>query len=216
MIFYNKFLLLDYKIEYENFWRTIMKRLHRIQGKKRIHFSLPTLIKSLSTLAIFCFLVFSSGCTESDSSDNETDLAEITENVSDSGNGMELIEVTNLSQIDEALKKGPVVLKLGSKGCIPCGEQEEIFSELLPKYQDSASFMLIDIKQNPEFATEFGVRVIPDTCIIMDIENGKYMYMRQDGSKSQERTSARFLGVTDKEILSETLEKAIESRKTEE
>lgn len=193
-----------------------MKRLHRIQGKKQIHFSLPTLIKSLSTLAIFCFLVFSSGCTESDSSDNETDLAEITENVSDSGNGMELIEVTNLSQIDEALKKGPVVLKLGSKGCIPCGEQEEIFSELLPKYQDSASFMLIDIKQNPEFATEFGVRVIPDTCIIMDIENGKYMYMRQDGSKSQERTSARFLGVTDKEILSETLEKAIESRKTEE
>jgi len=193
-----------------------MKRLHRIQGKKRTHFSLPTLIKSLSTLAIFCFLVFSSGCTESDSSDNETDLAEITENVSDSGNGMELIEVTNLSQIDEALKKGPVVLKLGSKGCIPCGEQEEIFSELLPKYQDSASFMLIDIKQNPEFATEFGVRVIPDTCIIMDIENGKYMYMRQDGSKSQERTSARFLGVTDKEILSETLEKAIESRKTEE
>lgn len=193
-----------------------MKRLHRIQGKKRTHFSLPTLIKSLSTLAIFCFLVFSSGCTDSDSSDNETDLAEITENVSDSGNGMELIEVTNLSQIDEALKKGPVVLKLGSKGCIPCGEQEEIFSELLPKYQDSASFMLIDIKQNPEFATEFGVRVIPDTCIIMDIENGKYMYMRQDGSKSQERTSARFLGVTDKEILSETLEKAIESRKTEE
>lgn len=193
-----------------------MKRLHRIQGKKRIHFSLPTLIKSLSTLAIFCFLIFSSGCTDSESSDNETDLAEITENVSDSGNGMELIEVTNLSQIDEALKKGPVVLKLGSKGCIPCGEQEEIFSELLPKYQDSASFMLIDIKQNPEFATEFGVRVIPDTCIIMDIENGKYMYMRQDGSKSQERTSARFLGVTDKEILSETLEKAIESRKTEE
>lgn len=193
-----------------------MKRLHRIQGKKRIHFSLPTLIKSLSTLAIFCFLIFSSGCTDSESSDNETDLAEITENVSDSGNGMELIEVTNLSQIDEALKKGPVVLKLGSKGCIPCGEQEEIFSELLPKYQDSASFMLIDIKQNPEFATEFGVRVIPDTCIIMDIENGKYMYMRQDGSKSQERTSARFLGVTDKEILSDTLEKAIESRKTEE
>ena len=193
-----------------------MKRLHRIQGKKQIHFSLPTLIKSLSTLAVFCFLVFSSGCIDSDSSDNETDLAEITENVSDSGNGMELIEVTNLSQIDEALKKGPVVLKLGSKGCIPCGEQEEIFSELLPKYQDSASFMLIDIKQNPEFATEFGVRVIPDTCIIMGIENGKYMYMRQDGSKSQERTSARFLGVTDKEILSETLEKAIESRKTEE
>lgn len=193
-----------------------MKRLHRIQGKKRIPFLPFPLIKQLSILAIFCFLIFSSGCTDSDSSDNEADLAEITENVSDSGNGMELIEVTNLSQINEALKKGPVVLKLGSKGCIPCGKQEEIFSELLPMYQDSASFMLIDIKQHPEFATEFGVRVIPDTCIITDIEDGNYMYMRQDGSKSQERTSARFLGVTDKETLSETLEKAIASRKTEE
>ena len=192
-----------------------MKRLHRIQGKERIPFLSFPLIKSLSILAIFCFLLFSSGCTDLNDSDNEAELAETTKNVSDSGSGMELIEVTNLSQVDEALKKGPVVLKLGSKGCIPCGKQEEIFSELLPMYQDSASFMLIDIKQNPEFAKEFGVRSIPDTCIITDIEGGKYMYMRQDGSKSQERTSARFLGVTDKETLSETLEKAIESRKTE-
>jgi len=192
-----------------------MKRLHRIQGKERIPFSSFPLIKQLFILAIFCSLLFSSGCTDLDDSDNEAEIAEITENDSGSGSGMELIEVTNLSQIDEALKKGPVVLKLGSKGCIPCGEQEEIFSELLPIYQDSASFMLIDIKQYPEFANEFGVRVIPDTCIITDIEGGKYMYMRPDGSKSQERTNARFLGVIDKETLSETLEKAIESRKIE-
>lgn len=192
-----------------------MKRLHRIQDKERIPFSSFPLIKLFSILAIFCFLIFSSGCTGPDNSDNEADLAEVTENVSSSGSGMELIEVTNLSQIDEALKKGPVVLKLGSKGCIPCGEQEEVFSELLPVYKDSASFMLIDIKQYPEFAKEFGVRVIPDTCIITDIEGGKYIYTRPDGSKSQERATARFLGVTDKDTLSETLEKAIESRKIE-
>jgi thioredoxin 1 len=192
-----------------------MKRLHRIQDKERIPFSSFPLMKSLSILAIFCFLIFSSGCTDPDSSGNEADLAETTENVSDSGSEMELIEVTNLSQIDEALEKGPVVLKLGSRGCIPCGEQEEVFLELLPMYQDSASFMLIDLKQNPEFASEFGVRSIPDSCVITDIEDGKYMYMRPDGSKSQERTNARFLGVTDKETLSQTLEKAIESRKTE-
>ncbi|WP_235283776.1 MULTISPECIES: co-chaperone YbbN [unclassified Methanosarcina] len=125
-----------------------------------------------------------------------------------------MVEVTNLSQIDEALTKGPVVLKLGSKGCIPCKEQEEVLSELLPIYQDSASIMLIDIKEYPEFATTFGVRVIPDTCIIEGIEDGKYMYMKQDGSKSSERASARFLGVVDKETLSETLEKALESRNT--
>ena len=190
-----------------------MKRLHRILSKERTSFLSFPLIKSLSILAIFCFFLFSSGCTGLDDSGNETEPAEVTKNISDSGSGMELIEVTNLSQIDKALKKGPVVLKLGSKGCIPCGEQEDIFTELLPMYQDSASFMLIDIKQYPEFATEFGVRVIPDTCIITDIENGKYVYMRQDGSKSQERE--RFLGVTDKETLSETLDKAIEYKKTE-
>jgi thiol-disulfide isomerase/thioredoxin len=192
-----------------------MKRLHRIQGKERIPFLSFPLIKSLSILAIFCFLLFSSGCTDLDDSDNKAELAETTKNVSDSGRGMELIEVTNLSQINEALKNGPVVLKLGSKGCIPCQEQEEIFSELLPMYQDSASFMLIDVKEYPEFATTFGVRVIPDTCIITGIEDGKYMYMQHDGSKSMERTKARFLGVTDKETLSETLEKAISSWKIE-
>jgi hypothetical protein len=39
--------------------------------------------------------------------------------------------------------------------------------------------------------------------------------MRQDGNKNQERIGARFLGVTDKETLSETLKKAIEFRKAE-
>ncbi|AKB77492.1 Putative thiol:disulfide oxidoreductase involved in cytochrome C-type biogenesis [Methanosarcina horonobensis HB-1 = JCM 15518] len=108
------------------------------------------------------------------------------------------------------------MLKLGSKGCIPCQEQEEVLSELLPMYQNSASIMLIDIKEHPEFAATFGVRVIPDTCIIAGIEDGKYMYMRPDGSKSSERASARFLGAADKETLSQTLEKAIEFRSIEE
>ena len=82
-------------------------------------------------------------------------------------------------------------------------------------YQDSASIMLIDVNEYPDFAETFGVVSIPDTCIIVDKEDGKYMYMRPDGSKSPDRTTARFIGVTDKETLSETLEKAIASRKAE-
>jgi len=89
-------------------------------------------------------------------------------------------------------------LKLGSKGCIPCRKQEEVLSELLPIYQDSASIMLIDVKEYPDFATTFGVRSIPDTCIIVGKEDGNYIYMRQDGSKSPDRATTRFLGVTDK------------------
>ena len=75
--------------------------------------------------------------------------------------------------------------------------------------------MLIDVNEYPEFAETFNVVSIPDTSVIVDTENGKYIYMRPDGSKSSERTSARFIGVTDKDMLSSTLDKAIEARKTE-
>jgi thiol-disulfide isomerase/thioredoxin len=192
-----------------------MKQLHKIQDKERISSSFQFFLKKpLPILAIFLFILFSSGCTDINDSGNETEPVETTDDINNSVSGAGLVEVTNLSQIDEALNKGPVVLKLGSKGCIPCQEQEEILSELLPIYQDKASIMLIDLKEYPEFGTTFGVRVIPDTCVIADIENGKYMYMRQDGTESSERANARFLGVIDKETLSETLDKAIEARNT--
>ncbi|MDQ1275953.1 MAG: hypothetical protein QG610_1528 [Euryarchaeota archaeon] len=194
-----------------------MKRLHKIQDGKRICSSFPFFLKKpLSILAILFLIFLSSGCTDVNGSGNETESVEASTEANNPAGEAELVEVTDLSQIDEALNKGPVVLKLGSKGCIPCQEQEEILSELLPAYQGSASIMLIDIKEYPEFATTFGVRVIPDTCVIADIEDGKYMYMKQDGSQSSERANARFLGVVDKETLSETLEKAIESRSIEE
>lgn len=193
-----------------------MKRLHKIQDDEGIFPSFPFFLKKpLSILAIFFLIFLSSGCTDTDGSGNEIEPLEATTEVNNSAIEAELVEVTDLSQIDEALTKGPVVLKLGSKGCIPCKEQEDILSEMLPIYQDSASIMLIDIKEYPEFATTFGVRVIPDTCVISDIEDGKYMYMRQDGTESSERTNSRFLGVVDKETLSETLYKAIESRSIE-
>jgi thioredoxin 1 len=193
-----------------------MKRLQRIQGKERVSVSFPFFFKkSLFILAIFCFLIFGSGCTDINDSGNKSELGEVTKDVNNSSNKAELVEVTNLNQIDEALIKGPVVLKLGSKECIPCKEQEQELSELLPMYQDSASMMLIDVNKYDNFATTFGVVSIPDTCIIVGKEDGKYIYMRPDGSKSPDRATARFIGVTDKETLSETLEKAIALRKAE-
>jgi thiol-disulfide isomerase/thioredoxin len=215
LILWSILLFLAKKIDFRVFGELIMKRLHRIKGKKQVSFSLFSK-QSLLILVIFSFLFFSSGCTDIDDSGNDSEFAEVTDDVNSSGNRADLIEVTNLSQIDEALNKGPVVLKLGSKECTPCKEQEKVLSELLPMYQDSASFMLIDVNEYPELATTFEVISIPDTCIITGIEDGKYMYMRPDGSKSSERTSARFIGVTDKETLSETLDKAIASWKTEE
>lgn len=193
-----------------------MKLRNKIQAKERINSFSFFLQKPLYILAIFFLIFFSSGCTDINDSGNGTGTVETTADVNSSASKAELIEVTNLSQIDEALIKGPVVLKLGSKGCIPCKEQEDILSEILPMYQGSASIMLIDIKEYPEFAATFGVRVIPDTCVITELEDGKYIYMRPDGSKSSERENSRFLGVVDKETLSRTLDKAVESRSIKE
>lgn len=193
-----------------------MKLLNKIQAKERINSFSFFLQKPLYILAILFLIFLSLGCTDIDSPSNGKESVEAATDVNNSASEPELIEVTNLSQIDEALIKGPVVLKLGSKGCIPCKEQEDILSEMLPMYQDSASIMLIDIKEYPEFAATFGVRVIPDTCVITGIEDGKYIYMQPDGSKSSERENARFLGVVDKETLSKTLDKAVESRSIKE
>jgi len=170
--------------------------------------------KPLFILAILFFVLILSGCTDSNNSGKESEDVTNTQ-IDASGNATKLVEVTNLSQINEALNKGPVVLKLGSKECIPCKEQEQVLSELLPLYEGSASMMLIDVNEYPEFAETFNVVSIPDTSVIVDTQDGKYIYMRPDGSKSSERTSARFIGVTDKDMLSSTLDKAIESRKTE-
>jgi len=206
-----------------------MKRMHRIQGKERTSFSFSLVSrKFFLILAIFCILFFSSGCTDNNNSfgsdtkpaevsnnvnsdEIDSDVAKVTSAVSESGDKAELVEVTNLSQIDEALNKGPVVLKLGSKECTPCKEQEKVLSELLPMYQDAASFMLIDVNEYPDLAMTFEVINIPDTCIIVGEEDGNYIYVKSDGSKTSDRMSARFIGVTNKEDLSKTLDKAIES-----
>ncbi len=211
-----------------------MKRMHRIQGKERISFSFSLVSMNFFViLAIFCILFFSSGCTDTNNSlgsdtkpaevannvnnaESDSDITKVTSDVTESGDKAELVEVTNLSQIDEALNKGPVVLKLGSKECTPCKEQEKVLSELLPMYQDFASFMLIDVNEYPELGEAFDVINIPDTCVIVGKEDGNYIYVKPDGSKTSERMSARFIGVTDKETLSETLDKAIESWKTKE
>jgi thioredoxin 1 len=191
-----------------------MSQFDKAKEKKGFFSDLFFLKKPFFILAILFFIQFSSGCTDSNNSGNESEIVANTQ-VDASGNAAKLVEVTNLSQINEALDKGPVVLKLGSKECIPCKEQEQVLSELLPQYRDSASMMLIDVNEYPEFAETFNVVSIPDTSVIVDIEDGKYVYMRPDGSKSSERTSARFIGVTDKETLSETLHKAVASRKAE-
>ncbi len=165
-------------------------------GKGKLLFSSYRAKTVILFFAILFVLISASGCTDVNSSYGE----------------VELVEVVDSGQIDDALMKGPVVLKLGSKGCIPCEKQEEVLSEIVPLYPDSASVLLVDVKENPELAGAFGVSYIPDTCVIAGLENGSYVYIRQDGSASLDRNTARFIGLADKATLTETLDHAIEFR----
>ena len=119
-------------------------------------------------------------------------------------------QVTDISQINEALLNGPVLLKTGAEWCQPCRDQAPIIHALAGEYEGKASVMYIDADESPKLSNFFNVRSIPDSCVIVGVENGQYIYMAHDGTISNQRESARFIGLTDKQTLAETLDYAIE------
>ena len=120
------------------------------------------------------------------------------------------IHVTDMSQINEALTNGPVLLKIGAQWCQPCLDQAPIIDALAGEYEGKAAVMYIDTDESPEISDFFNVYSIPDSCVIVGVENGQYVYMARDGTTSTQREYARFVGLTDKKTLAKTLDYAIE------
>ena len=119
-------------------------------------------------------------------------------------------QVTDISQINEALLNGPVLLKIGAEWCQPCLDQAPIIHALAGEYEGKATVVYIDTDESPELASFFNTYSIPDSCVIVGVENGQYAYMARDGTTSTQREYARFIGLTDKETLAKTLDYAIE------
>jgi len=120
-----------------------------------------------------------------------------------------VVEVTQLSQINTSLKSGPVLLKIGAEWCSPCKQIKPILSSLATEYAKTATIMSIDIDKSPKLEEYFGVGSIPDTCVIVGIENGKYVYMKQDGKVDTDRFKARILGLQDKKVFEKVLDLAL-------
>ncbi len=118
--------------------------------------------------------------------------------------------VTDISQINEALANGPVLLKIGAEWCQPCRDQAPIIDALAGEYEGKVAVMHIDTDESPELSNFFNVYSIPDSCVIVGVENGQYVYMARDGTTSTQREYARFIGLTDKQTLAKTLDYAIE------
>lgn len=124
------------------------------------------------------------------------------------------ILVTDQQQIDDALESGPVLLKIGADWCPPCRQLDPVIDELAMDYEGRATVMYIDTELSPGLAGKFSVYSIPDTTVIVDIEDGNYVFMRHDGVREQNRDKARVIGYMEKGTFETILDHAIEYRES--
>jgi thioredoxin 1 len=98
------------------------------------------------------------------------------------------------STISESSKALPHLVDIGSDTCIPCKMMAPILDELKKEYAGSIKVDFLDIKTNPAFAEEYGIRLIP-TQIFYDTD-GKERF-RHEGFMSKEDILAKWaeLGV---------------------
>jgi thiol-disulfide isomerase/thioredoxin len=105
-----------------------------------------------------------------------------------------VIEMKQLEQINSSLQKNPVFLKMGAKWCPHCRSMKPILEKLVVEYKGNATIATIDIDQSPELTKYFEVKEIPDSCVIVGIENGTYAYMQENGTISMNRSQAKLIG----------------------
>lgn len=121
----------------------------------------------------------------------------------------DFVRATELGQINTSLQKGPVFLRMGAEWCPYCQSMKPILKEMATEYRGKATIMIIDITQSPELMTYFGVGHIPDSSVIVGIENGEYVYMQENGNIIKDRTQAKIVGLKDKETYEKILDLAL-------
>jgi thioredoxin 1 len=155
-------------------------------------------------LIIFTSMLFTAGCTEK-TQDNSTN--------SQNNQTSAVIEATQLEQINESLQKGPVLVKIGAEWCEECQEMKPVLAQLAAEYGDKISVITVDMEKSPEIANYFGIYVIPDSFVIVRIENGEYVYMQEDGRVNTDRSKARILKFKKKETFEKILDLALQEEK---
>ena len=107
----------------------------------------------------------------------------------------DLLIITQLDHINTSLQKGPIFVKLGSRWCPACRSMKPILEKLAVEYRGKATIASVDVDKSPEVGEYFGVESIPDSFVIVGIENGKYVYMQKNGKISMDRSQARIIGL---------------------
>lgn len=156
--------------------------------------------KLIILLILLASVLFTAGCTEN--ADNSSTTQENQEK-------SVVVEITDLEQINASVQEGPVFLKIGAEWCGPCRQMKPILDDLAAEYGGRATVMSVDINQSPQLAAYFGIGYIPDSFIIVGVENGEYVYMQEDGTVTTDRFQARVLGLKESQVYEELMDRAI-------
>jgi len=162
-------------------------------------------MKKSFIILILLVAVLSAGCTGK-SQENSTNSPE-------TKNESSVVELTHLDQINTSLQKGPVLLKIGAEWCEECQNLKPILAQIAADYKGRVTVMSMDIDNSPELADYFGIYVIPDTSVIVGLENGNYIYIQEDGSVSTDRSKAKILKIEGKEVYENVLDLALKKEK---
>ena len=183
--------------------------------------------KLVVLLVLLAAVVFTAGCTE-ESQENSTNLQEnqdingtvgATESeqnttlqnttLPETQNESSVVKVTSLEQINTSLKQGPVLMKIGSKHSGSSQPINPKLEELATEYSGRVTIVSIDITKSPDLANYFDVVAVPDTILIMGIENGEYVYLQDDGKLTNDRLQARIIGQMEKDVYKKRIDLAL-------
>lgn len=185
--------------------------------------------KLVILLILLAAVIFAAGCTE-ESQGNFTDTQAVQENYSvveaneseqnttiqETQQESNVVEVISLEQINASLAQGPVLLKIGSKHCGPCQAMKPMLEELATEYAGRATITSIDITESPDLEAYFEIGYVPDTSLVVGIEDGDYVYLQENGTVTKDRFQARIQGQMEKEVYENRINLALlqEGKKT--
>ncbi|WP_094226706.1 thioredoxin family protein [Methanolobus psychrotolerans] len=123
-----------------------------------------------------------------------------------------LTTVSNIQQLNDALKEGPVLVEIGTDTCPACIAQKPIMIDIANDYRGKATVIYINSGKSPALAGSFNIYSIPDIFVIAAKSDDGYIYMKTDGQTTNNRNEARFIGLTARKTLTNLLDAAIDYR----